>query len=93
MTYEDKLFELTNRMYRDNRISEEEIRELCYYKDMFKKAFLAIPNDSFDKFEYEYILKGTEFLEIDKEEYQMNEFAVEICEAMYYHSLESINTP
>lgn len=71
-------------MYDDNKISEADKNQIRMYTGMFKKAF-AFDNStcSFDRFEWTQITRGQEFLEIDKDEYDMNEWAVEVCEYFF----------
>lgn len=73
-------------MYNKNKISKNDIHELDMYDQMYKKAFINEKNyKEFNKFELREIERGTEFLEIDKEEYQMNGYAQEIAE--YFFSI------
>ena len=75
-------------MYDDNKISESDKGEIRMYNDMFKKAFYFDNTIcDFDNFEIYQIQRGNEFLEIDKDEYSMNEFACEVCE--YFFNLQS----
>jgi len=68
-------------MYDDNKISISDMDELRMYEKMYIKAFIFDNTISdFDTFEVYQIQRGNEFLEIDKDEYTMNEYACEICE-------------
>lgn len=71
-------------MYDDNKISEADKHDIRLYTEMFRKAF-KFDNSTcdFNTFEIYQIQRGTEFLEIDKDEYGMNEFAEEVCEYFF----------
>lgn len=73
-----------NSMYDDNKISISDMHELRYYSDMYRKAYnFDFSQCSFEEFELKHIFRGTEFLEINKEEYRMNEYAQEVCEFFF----------
>ena len=77
---------IMDRMYEDNKICEDDMIDIFQFDiRIYQKAYLANPCDfeDFDDFKIYQILRDGSFCDNDKDELDMNEWALEVMDGLF----------
>lgn len=78
--------QIMDQMYEDNKISQDDMMDIFQFEiRIYQKAYLANPSDfkDFDEFRIYQILRDGSFCDNDKDELDMNEWALEVIEGLF----------